>query len=121
MDDTDYGPFRDALVKKRRQLIDVRQHNLDDEDELIAGREPDINDEAADSVMAGIADRLSEAELTELKAIQAALERMDAGEYGICLSCSKQIAQKRLEALPWASMCIECAEESERIARTRAS
>jgi len=43
-----------------------------------------------------------------LAAVDAALARLDEGAYGRCLSCHKPIAPERLEALPWAELCIDC-------------
>jgi RNA polymerase-binding protein DksA len=40
--------------------------------------------------------------------IEAALTRIQAGTYGICTNCDKQIPEERLEALPWATLCIDC-------------
>ena len=43
-----------------------------------------------------------------LEAIDAALARLDAGRYGTCSRCAGPIAPERLDALPWAALCIEC-------------
>ncbi len=43
-----------------------------------------------------------------LAAIDAALARLDAGTYGQCTSCHNPIAPERLEARPWAALCIDC-------------
>lgn len=43
----------------------------------------------------------------------AALERLDAGTYGVCTSCGKQIPAARLEARPEAALCVQCQEKSE--------
>ena len=43
-----------------------------------------------------------------LAAIDAAIERLDAGTYGFCTACGKVIPAERLEALPWAALCIDC-------------
>ena len=43
-----------------------------------------------------------------LDRIDSALERLDAGSYGICERCGKQINPERMEALPYATMCVEC-------------
>ena len=40
--------------------------------------------------------------------IEEALERLDAGEYGICQQCRRPISKHRLEAIPWARYCIHC-------------
>jgi DnaK suppressor protein len=47
----------------------------------------------------------------ELKLIDAALQRLDSGEYGDCEHCSDRISEKRLRAVPWARYCIQCEEE----------
>lgn len=43
-----------------------------------------------------------------LGAVDAALARLDAGTYGRCSSCRNPIGAERLEALPWAALCIDC-------------
>jgi RNA polymerase-binding transcription factor len=43
-----------------------------------------------------------------LAEVDAALARLDGGTYGRCVSCGQAIAPERLEALPWASHCIDC-------------
>lgn len=48
-----------------------------------------------------------------LRAIEAALQRIDDDEYGDCLNCGKPINPKRLEFDPTATLCIDCASESE--------
>lgn len=49
-----------------------------------------------------------------LDAIDAALARLDAGTYGACTSCHQPIVPGRLEALPWAALCIDCQRASRR-------
>ena len=46
--------------------------------------------------------------------IPAALELMNSGEYGICIECGEDIPQRRLEVVPSALMCVDCATESQR-------
>ncbi len=40
--------------------------------------------------------------------VNGALARLDAGTYGCCTACGKEVAAERLEALPWAALCIDC-------------
>jgi RNA polymerase-binding transcription factor DksA len=68
-----------------------------------------LSDEAA---LRGLGD----AELRELTRIDAALERMDSGAYGICADCGDEIERRRLEALPHALRCQGCEEARERVA-----
>ncbi len=49
-----------------------------------------------------------------LSAIDAALARLDDGTYGRCTACHQPIAPGRLEALPWAALCIDCQRSSRR-------
>jgi len=49
-----------------------------------------------------------------LREVRTALRRIDAGTYGICFGCDKNINPKRLAAVPWASSCIVCQEAADR-------
>jgi DnaK suppressor protein len=49
-----------------------------------------------------------------LAEIDAALNRIEQGTYGICESCGKPIGEERLEARPWATLCIDCKRREER-------
>jgi RNA polymerase-binding transcription factor len=51
---------------------------------------------------------------TELAQVEAALARIEDGSYGTCRSCGGTIAEGRLEAIPWVSVCIECARKGAR-------
>jgi DnaK suppressor protein len=51
---------------------------------------------------------------TLARRIQSAIERLDNGSFGLCLKCEGYIAPKRLNALPWAELCILCQEEADR-------
>ena len=52
--------------------------------------------------------RLNSLDYVQLKLIEEALDRIQAGDYGICLSCEEPIPAKRLQALPWAKYCVTC-------------
>lgn len=54
-----------------------------------------------------------------LKAIEAALARIESGEYGQCMECSDLISDKRLEAVPAAELCIACKDKKEKLERGR--
>jgi len=53
----------------------------------------------------------SDAELCD---VNLALEKIDAGRYGLCENCSAKIPRKRLKALPFARLCMDCKQEQER-------
>jgi RNA polymerase-binding protein DksA len=57
---------------------------------------------------------LEENEERVIAAIDGALARIDEGSYGRCDGCGSQIATERLEAIPWATQCIDCTRWEER-------
>ena len=54
--------------------------------------------------------RLNSIEYNKLRQVDEALERLNDGEYGVCLACEEKIAPRRLVAIPWARYCVECQE-----------
>jgi DnaK suppressor protein len=61
-----------------------------------------------------MASTLEENSTHVLAEIDAALARMDDGTFGVCQRCGNPIAPDRLEALPWATLCIDCKRRQER-------
>ena len=57
---------------------------------------------------------LRDHEKSQLAQVDAALAALDAGTYGTCRSCGMPIAPARLEAIPWAQLCIDCAAKARR-------
>lgn len=51
-------------------------------------------------------------DMSLLREIHEALSRMEDRSYGLCLDCDEPISHKRLEAIPWARLCITCQEET---------
>jgi RNA polymerase-binding protein DksA len=54
-----------------------------------------------------------------LKSIEMALERIERGDYGLCVECGDLISEKRLEAVPAAELCISCKDKKEKLERGR--
>jgi DnaK suppressor protein len=57
---------------------------------------------------------LEEIDEQVLVAIDEAISRIDSGTYGICVNCGRPIAEERLQAIPWATLCIDCKRLEER-------
>jgi DnaK suppressor protein len=53
---------------------------------------------------------LNTLDYAQLRLIEEALDRLDSGDYGICLSCEEPIPPKRLHAVSWARYCVKCQE-----------
>lgn len=78
----------------------------------------DVRDNGDDSFLDLITDvNLADVErdLTELRLVSAALERMNTGEYGSCEDCGREISLARLEVQPFATRCIRCQERYEQL------
>ena len=69
-----------------------------------------LGDEGTEEFLHDMSAALAENETYLLGEIAAALARIDAGAYGTCESCGREIAAERLEAMPYARHCVQCAE-----------
>ena len=56
---------------------------------------------------------LLDSEKDALEQIEAAIERIEDGSYGRCQTCGMRIRKSRLQAIPYAAMCVQCASEQE--------
>jgi RNA polymerase-binding protein DksA len=72
----------------------------------------DFQEQAVELENAEVVDALDGIETSELKKINQALEMIENGTYGNCGSCGETISEARLKALPYTSICINCAEEA---------
>jgi len=107
--------FRQHLLEKRRTILgDVRliheEAQANSPEAVTPGDLADIGGNLANvETKAHLLDR----EVRLLSEIDEALERIDQGTYGLCLSTGKPISKKRLQALPWARYCAEHARDAE--------
>lgn len=95
-----------GLVAALRTRLDrVRTSSADDAVEFM---EIAVNGEIDD-----LAARLAESDAFKIDEIEQALEMLRLGRYGICRVCGKRIASRRLEACPFATLCIRCKQKQE--------
>jgi DnaK suppressor protein len=106
--------MRQNLVKRRDALRRALAGDLSSLRKLGSQSSGDMLDAALDQAQDEINSQLAEVESRELSQIEKALERMKAGQYGICEICAGKIKLERLKALPYATLCIECQRELER-------
>jgi DnaK suppressor protein len=106
--------LRQILVKRRDALRQALAGDLSLLKELGAQTSGDMVDAALDSVQDEISSQLAEVESRELTRIEYALERMRNGHFGTCEGCGTNIPMARLNALPYATLCIKCQREAER-------
>lgn len=105
--------IRDAMVQQRHELLSVVSSTQAQMAEK-AGDLPDVSDRASEGFEDELAVGLIAIEAAKLDDIEAAIQRIDDGSYGLCVDCGKAIPRKRLEVLPFARRCLTCAGESER-------
>jgi DnaK suppressor protein len=98
-----------------RRLADViRQAGQAPEETDTEERLPDPMDQAAQERERDLLRLFRARENAEIQKLGLALDRMEQGSYGICLSCDGEIAVKRLMAEPTALLCVDCQEKRER-------
>ena len=105
-----------ALLRARAAEIDAMLARLDDADAAVrtdrADGTADDEHDPEGSTLSGEwqrIDALQRALAAERAEIAAALERVDAGTYGICIVCGQPIPAARLEVRPMATTCVACA------------
>jgi DnaK suppressor protein len=109
----DLDHFRELLENERSRLEHARQavHHvgslLEETGDLAIGLGDHIADSASETYMRELDEGLEENAGHLLVEIEAALGRIDDGTYGTCASCGKPIAAERLEAVPYATLCID--------------
>ena len=117
----DVDRFREALLEERRR-VEAAIENLH-ADHPGSMRDETGEDAVYDNHLADTATETYDRELDYtleensehvLAEIEAALKRIEEGTYGLCSNCGKPIPEERLEALPWATLCIDCQRERER-------
>jgi len=106
--------MRQVLIKRRDALRKALAGDLSQLKELGAQASGDVVDAALDCAQDEISSQLAEVESRELARIENALERMRIGQYGVCEGCGANIPMARLNALPYATLCIKCQREAER-------
>lgn len=106
--------LRKVLMRRRDALRRALAGDMSLLRELQAESRGDAADFASDAVHDEINSQLAEVESRELLNIEGALERMQDSSYGNCDHCDEPIPLARLQALPYATLCIRCQREVEK-------
>ena len=104
-----------SLMELKRDIISKLLVSNEDFKEIIEAMDPkDLADVASDDIDRKMIEAIGSQELKRLKLIDSALTRIKVGKYGLCIKCGKKIPRERLEAIPYALMCIECKTTEEK-------
>ncbi|MHB9293751.1 putative RNA polymerase-binding transcription factor DksA [Hollandina sp. SP2] len=107
--------IKKSLTDLKMEIISKLILSNKDFREIVEGMDPkDLADSAADDIDRKMIEAIGSQELKRLKLIDSALTRIQQGKYGLCMKCGKRIPQDRLEAIPYALMCIDCKTAEER-------
>jgi RNA polymerase-binding transcription factor len=110
--DNDILRLQQGLLARREELrglihealLDTRREEYVD----LAGQVHDSGDESIAEMLLGIDISSRSRELQEMQDVEAALERIRNGVYGVCIACGAPIVRERLEAYPTAKRCLRC-------------
>lgn len=98
--------IRQELILKRDVLTERLNRIRQD---LRQKKNADFEDQATECGNDSVLEALENSMLKELEQIETTLERMEKGNYGVCSSCGEEISGKRLQVLPFTSVCVICA------------
>lgn len=98
---------REKQLRARLAELDKHLHKIEDELDLPVNQ--DSEERSVERENDEVLEGLGEAELLEVRTIQAALDRVAEGEYGYCVSCGDKISEERLDILPATPNCLKCA------------
>ena len=109
-----FNQVREQLLRMRAELLREVSESYATCRELGQDGVADIGDMSANAYSRDMLFNLSEAQRQRIRDIEAALERIDRGEYGVCMHCGEVIAPRRLEVRPFSRYCIDCKTEIEK-------
>jgi DnaK suppressor protein len=110
MTKSELNKFKTMLTAKQTELAP----QLRKRDGIAIEKTPDALDEIQLAAERELMTRNLERESKLLRDVRAALTRMQAGSYGTCQSCEEEIGLRRLQAVPWTQLCIDCQEQEDR-------
>jgi len=117
MKKSEANKYRTRLLARRRELLSDADKMSD---ESLTKKSSDLStmpihmaDVGSDNYEQDVTLNLIEGEHEELRAIDHALQKMQEGNYGICDECGKKIPKARLNAIPYARLCVSCKRQKE--------
>ncbi|MBS0374816.1 MAG: TraR/DksA family transcriptional regulator [Proteobacteria bacterium] len=106
--------LRMELVRLRTRLAGHLREADDERARLLADQVRDAEDESVADLLVDLDLAEIDRELEELRSLEAALARLRAGRYGVCVECHEAIPAERLAAQPDAARCVRCQRQHER-------
>jgi DnaK suppressor protein len=105
-------------VSKFKKILEARLEELErvvrNRDAITIEKSADALDEVQHAAERELAIRNLDRESHMLRNVRSALRRINDGSFGICAHCEEEISPKRLNAVPWTALCIQCQEQADR-------
>ena len=103
------------LSEQKREIFSKLVASNEDFKEIVEAMDPkDLADVASDDIDRKMIEAIGSQDLRRLNQIDSAITRIKQGKYGLCIKCGKKIPRERLQALPYALMCIDCKTADEK-------
>lgn len=106
--------MRAKLDSKKRDVAALLASEYNSFQATYSAKGKDLVDLASNDFDKQILDASSALEVKTLNKINGAITRMNNGQYGMCAQCGQSIGQERLEAMPYAVLCVDCKTKRER-------
>ncbi|MEJ2202199.1 MAG: TraR/DksA family transcriptional regulator [Desulfuromonadaceae bacterium] len=114
MDEAQLQEAKERLLKMRKEVMKEVQSAAATSREIGQDGVPDIGDMSANTYTRDVLLNLTEGQRQKIRDIDAALDRLAQGEYGICMRCGEDIAERRMEVRPFSRYCIDCKTDVEK-------
>ena len=113
LDETAMTSLRAALEQQRDDLRrEIEEEGADaDSDELVFGDDSGFSDRSHSTEERSRLISVVKALRSNLRDVERALTKMELGTYGTCERCGNRISRERLDAIPWATLCIDCKQK----------
>lgn len=108
---TELLELRERVLRAARDIVDA---DADAGELSNAAGDQHLADHAGEMLDREVDASLGENAELIVREIDAALERLEAGTYGVCVRCGRPIPEERLTALPYAVLCVPCRQQEER-------
>ncbi|MBW2477990.1 MAG: TraR/DksA C4-type zinc finger protein [Deltaproteobacteria bacterium] len=109
-----FSEIKKQLIQMRDELMKEVSDSYETCREMGQDGVPDIGDMSSIAYNRDVLFNLSETQQQRIRDIEAALNRIAEGEYGICMECGEEISPRRMEVRPFSRYCIECKTDIEK-------
>ncbi|MFO7856286.1 MAG: TraR/DksA family transcriptional regulator [Paracoccaceae bacterium] len=97
----------ETVLRERLAELEARLHKI--EDDLDEPADPDFEERASERSNDEVLEEIGSTGLQEIRQIRAALDRVKQGSFGECVKCGEEISEARLDVVPYAALCRNCA------------